>query len=131
MCMLYPLITHSSNLSLSNKILLYKQVLRPIMCYGSLVWGTAARTNFKKLQVQQNKFIRIACGAPRTTNMTFLQEELRIEPFADFIRKYNTEKLLKAQKHTNSLVTDALNYVPVIKYLRRRPKTILLPPPVP
>ena len=127
----YPLIAPSSNLSLPNKLLLYKQIIRPMMCYGSLVWGTAAATTIKKLQIQQNKFLRIACGAPKSTNMSFLQEELGILPFFEFIKQANIAKLTKAAIHTNLLVSDSQNYEPTIRFFRNRPKNFLIPPPVP
>ncbi|GBM30555.1 hypothetical protein AVEN_265008-1 [Araneus ventricosus] len=36
---LYPLLGRKSKLSLKNKLLLYKTILRPIMTYASPVWG--------------------------------------------------------------------------------------------
>ncbi|GFU74944.1 RNA-directed DNA polymerase from mobile element jockey [Trichonephila clavipes] len=40
-----------SPLSLENKVILYKQILRPVITYGSPVWGAAAATHMKKVQV--------------------------------------------------------------------------------
>ena len=131
MAQLYPLISKSSFLSLSNKLLLYKQVVRPALSYGSIVWGTAAPSTINKLQIQQNKYLRMACGAPKSTNMAFLHEELGIEPFNVFIKRLNTKKLLLASTHSNTLVSDSLNYIPTRRFFRNRPKTVLIPPPVP
>ncbi|GFX64664.1 RNA-directed DNA polymerase from mobile element jockey [Trichonephila clavipes] len=39
-----------SPLSLENKVILYKQILRPVITYGSPVWGAAAATHMKKIQ---------------------------------------------------------------------------------
>ncbi|GFW29989.1 hypothetical protein TNCV_1593071 [Trichonephila clavipes] len=41
-----------------NKLLLYTAVLRPILTYGSPVWGYAADSNIKTLEVAQNSIIR-------------------------------------------------------------------------
>ena len=101
------------------------------MSYGSLAWGTSAPSNIKKLQVCQNKFLRIACDAPRYTNLVFLHDELGIESFTDFIKNMNTKKLQNANTHPNQLVTDSISYVPTHTHYRNRPKTILIPPPVP
>ncbi|GFT88146.1 hypothetical protein TNCV_2893321, partial [Trichonephila clavipes] len=46
-------------LSLENKVILYKQILRPVITYGSPVWGAAAATHMKKVQVMQNKILRV------------------------------------------------------------------------
>ncbi|GFX90806.1 RNA-directed DNA polymerase from mobile element jockey [Trichonephila clavipes] len=42
------LVVRNSPLSLENKVILYKQVLRPIITYASPVWGAAAATHMKK-----------------------------------------------------------------------------------
>ncbi|GFY02613.1 hypothetical protein TNCV_3504931 [Trichonephila clavipes] len=44
------LVGRRSPLSLENKVILYKQILRPVITYGSLVWGAAATTHMKKIQ---------------------------------------------------------------------------------
>ncbi|GFU64821.1 DDE_3 domain-containing protein [Trichonephila clavipes] len=44
------LVGRRSPLSLENKIILYKQILRPVITYGSPVWSAAASTHMKKIQ---------------------------------------------------------------------------------
>ncbi|GFV68563.1 putative RNA-directed DNA polymerase from transposon X-element [Trichonephila clavipes] len=58
------LIGRRSPLSLENKVILYKQILRPVITYGSPVWGAAAATHMKKIQVMQNKILRVMTNAP-------------------------------------------------------------------
>ncbi|GFT51038.1 RNA-directed DNA polymerase from mobile element jockey [Trichonephila clavipes] len=53
------LIGRSSPLSLENKVILYKQILRPTITYGSPVWGAAAPTHTKRIQIIQNKFLEL------------------------------------------------------------------------
>ncbi|GFW88444.1 RNA-directed DNA polymerase from mobile element jockey [Trichonephila clavipes] len=53
-----------SPLSLENKVILNKQILRPVITYGSPVWGAAATTHMKKIQVIQNKILRVMTNAP-------------------------------------------------------------------
>ncbi|GFV49682.1 RNA-directed DNA polymerase from mobile element jockey [Trichonephila clavipes] len=55
---LYPLICRNSNMYLYNKVLLYTAVLRPILSYGCHIWGYAAKTNIKILEIAQNSIIR-------------------------------------------------------------------------
>ncbi|GFX67210.1 hypothetical protein TNCV_2185571 [Trichonephila clavipes] len=43
---------------------LYKQILRPVITYGSPVWGAAAATHMNKIQVIQNKILRVMTNAP-------------------------------------------------------------------
>jgi hypothetical protein len=51
-------------LSISNGVLLYKQLIRPMMDHVCPVWRPAARSHIKKLQVLQSKCLRIATSAP-------------------------------------------------------------------
>ncbi|GFU00537.1 hypothetical protein TNCV_2653141 [Trichonephila clavipes] len=44
------LVGRRSPLSLDNKVILYKQILRPVITYGSPVWRAAATTHMKKIQ---------------------------------------------------------------------------------
>ena len=49
-----------SSLNVKNKILLYRICIRPIMTYGCQIWSTkCAKTHLKKLQIIQNKNIKI------------------------------------------------------------------------
>ena len=43
-----------SNLSLNNKILIYKQIIRPAMTYGIQLWGTVKKSNLNKFQAFHN-----------------------------------------------------------------------------
>ena len=62
---LYPLLNKKSHLNPKNKIILYKTVIRPILLYGCNVWGKAAKTHIKKIQVVQNKALKIIHKLPR------------------------------------------------------------------
>ncbi|GBO28350.1 hypothetical protein AVEN_220576-1 [Araneus ventricosus] len=43
-----PLIGRKSPLFLKNKVLLFKQILRPILTYASEIWGLVVKTHSKK-----------------------------------------------------------------------------------
>jgi hypothetical protein len=47
---MYWIIGRKSKLSLSNKLLLYKVILKPIWTYGIPLWGTASQSNIEILQ---------------------------------------------------------------------------------
>ncbi|GBM46320.1 hypothetical protein AVEN_195272-1 [Araneus ventricosus] len=61
---LYPLIGRKFKLSLSNKLLLYKSLVRPVMSYASPVWGAAAKSNIKNLESAQNIIARQITNSP-------------------------------------------------------------------
>ena len=49
--MLGPLLNRKSNLSVRNGVLLYKQLICPMMDYACPAWSSAARTHIRRLQV--------------------------------------------------------------------------------
>uniref|UniRef100_A0A2S2NN01 Putative RNA-directed DNA polymerase n=1 Tax=Schizaphis graminum TaxID=13262 RepID=A0A2S2NN01_SCHGA len=53
-----------SKLSISTKLLLYKCLLKPIWTYGVQIWGSAKKSNIKKIQVFQNKTLRLITNGP-------------------------------------------------------------------
>ena len=56
---LWPLIHKRSTLNFNNKNLIFKNIIRPTLTYGCPLWYKAARTHLKKLQVIQNKCLKI------------------------------------------------------------------------
>ena len=61
--MLGPLLNRKSDLSVRNGVLLYKQLIHPMMDYACPAWRSAARTHVRKLKVLQSK-IREDLGVP-------------------------------------------------------------------
>jgi hypothetical protein len=59
-----PLLNRISGLSIRNGVLLYKQLIRPMMDYTCQVWISAARSHIKRVRVLQSKCLRIATIAP-------------------------------------------------------------------
>jgi len=64
MGILGPLLNRKSDLSVRNGVLLYKQLIRPMMDYACPAWRSAARTHARRLQVLQSKCLSLATGAP-------------------------------------------------------------------
>ncbi|KAJ4435260.1 hypothetical protein ANN_23838 [Periplaneta americana] len=53
-----------SKLSLENKLLVHKVILKPIWTYGIQLWGTASNSNIEILQRYQSKTLRSIATAP-------------------------------------------------------------------
>jgi hypothetical protein len=64
--LLCPLLKKRSELSIRNGILIYKQLIRPVMDYPCSAWRSAARSHVRRLQVLQSKCLRLVTGAPYT-----------------------------------------------------------------
>ena len=56
-----PILDHcrKSQLSLENKLLVYKVILKPVWAYGIQLWGTASNSNLEILERFQSKLLRI------------------------------------------------------------------------
>jgi hypothetical protein len=86
MGMLGPLLNRKSDLSVRNGVLLYKQLIRPIMDYACHTWRYAACTHARMLQVLQSKCFRLATGAPWYVRNRLIHEDLGVPLFAYHIR---------------------------------------------
>jgi hypothetical protein len=84
--MLGPLLNRKSDLSVRNGVLLYKQLIRPMMDYACPAWRSAARTHVWRLQVLQSKCLHLATGAPWYVSDRNIHEDLGVPLFADHIR---------------------------------------------
>lgn len=84
---LYPIINKKSALKASCTTLLYKSLIRPLLMYGCTVWGNASKTNLNKIQILQNKVLRIAVDAPWFITNEQLHRELGILTVREHIKK--------------------------------------------
>jgi hypothetical protein len=84
--MLGPLLNRRSRLSVRNGVLLYKQLIRPMMDYACPIWRSAARSHVRKLQGLQSKWLLIATNETWYVGNRQIHEDLGIPFFADHIR---------------------------------------------
>jgi hypothetical protein len=61
---LYWLLGKKSFLTIDNKLLIYKTVLKQIWTYGIQLWGCSSKTNRKLIQTTQSKILRTIVNAP-------------------------------------------------------------------
>jgi len=80
-----PLLNRKSDLSVRNGVLLYKQLIRPLMDYACPAWRSAARSHVQRLQVLQSKCLLLATGAPWYVSNRQIRKDLGIPLFADHI----------------------------------------------
>jgi hypothetical protein len=75
---MYWLLGRKSQLSLSNKLLLYKTNLKPIWIYGIQLWGTASTSNIEILELFQSKALHMILDAPWYVPKTLIRRDLQI-----------------------------------------------------
>ena len=115
-------------LSLRNKLLLYKCVLKPVWTYGIQFWGCAKPTHTKIIQRLQSKILRYITNAPWYVSNFTLHTDLRI-PFVT--TEINRLSLLYHQRlagHHNDLISAMAVPPTYDRRLKRRWMSDLLRP---
>jgi hypothetical protein len=75
---LYWILGRKSQLSLENKLLVYKAILKTIWTYGVQLWGTASNSNIDILERFQFKVLRIITDAQRYVPKTMIRRDLQV-----------------------------------------------------
>lgn len=86
MRLLYSILNRNTPLKIECAMLIYKSVLRVALMYTCVVWGTASKTHINKLQILQNKVLRLATNAPWFIRNDQLHQELNMTHIQDFIK---------------------------------------------
>jgi hypothetical protein len=84
--MLGSLLNRKSDLSIRNGVLLYKQLICPMMDLACPAWKSAAYTHVWRLQVLQSKCLCLATVAPWYISNRQIHEVLGVPLFANHIR---------------------------------------------
>ncbi|XP_062710638.1 uncharacterized protein K02A2.6-like [Aedes albopictus] len=69
---LYPLIRRRSRLSRRNKLAVLNTIIIPVVNYAMPVWGTCAESHKQKLQVVQNRLLRIILDVPYDSRIRYM-----------------------------------------------------------
>jgi glucan biosynthesis protein len=94
------------------------------MSFAPAVWGGADKKHIRKLQIVQNKVLRIIAKAPLGTRTDTLHSELNIDPLITFAQKLASKFYDKTTKSTNPLIKTLGQYNPHRKTKHKRPKAI-------
>ena len=113
------LLGRHSKLSLSNKLLLYKVILKPIWSYGVQLWGCAKTARLKTIQRFQLKLLRILVNAPWYVSNQMLHDDLDIPSINDEIQRVATKYDSTTHNHVNDLVECLYNNGPKARRLCR------------
>lgn len=88
--LLYPIINRRSKLSVENKILIYKVMFQSVLLYGSPVWSNCAITHRKKLQVKQNKILKMMFDLPWFFSTSTLHKNSGVQEIVQKVELLNT-----------------------------------------
>lgn len=113
------LIGRKSPLSLHNKLLVYKVIIKPIWTYGIELWGTASNSNVEILQRFQNKALRTISSASWFTRNSEIHEHLEMETVKEALNAASIRYKNRLQKHVNELAKNLLDTEGNIHRLKR------------
>lgn len=106
---LYPLINRKSKLNLKNKLLLYKSCFRPILSFGCPIWANCALSHLRKIQVMQNKMLKLILNVPYFFSTTKLHQITDIEYVQTYINKLSYKFYEMSAFSENPLVVELNN----------------------
>ena len=112
---MYWLLGPKSQLSLENKVLLLKTILKPIWTYGIELWGTASNSNIEILQRFQSKALRSITNAPFYITNKALHNDLNIPFVKSEINKFSSRYLNRLSNHPNILAIALLDETDELK----------------
>lgn len=116
---MYWLLGRTSTLSIYNKLLLYRQILKPIWTYGIQIWGCTCESNKNMIQRFQNKVIRSIVDAPWYIRNVAIQKDLGIDSVSETIKKYARSHQSRIDSHVNTEVLQLLNIEGLVRRLQR------------
>ena len=106
---MYWILGRKSELSLANKVLLYKTILKPVWTYCIPLWGSACHSNIEILQRFQNKVLRTKVNAPRYIPNKRLHTDLQMPTVQEEITKFSTNHTAKLLTYPNELTSNLRN----------------------
>ena len=104
--MLYPLIGRKSFLSHDNKIILAKVIFQSIILYACPVWGVCAKFHIKKLQICQNKLLKMMLNLPWHFSTKDLHNQTNIKLINDKICSITERFKLYSSLWSNPLISS-------------------------
>lgn len=110
----------NSGLSIDNKLLLYRQILRPMWSYGCQLWGCARNSNLNIIQVFQNKVLRTMVGARWYERNKDIHRDLGIDTVVEHISKLAQNYENRLHCHPNQLALQLLDSSGLTRRLKRR-----------
>lgn len=116
---MYWLLGRNSHLSIPNKLLLYKQILKPVWTYGIQLWGCTKQSNMDIIQRFQNKVLRSIVNAPWFVRNSDIHKDLGIELIKTEIMKFARSHEQRLLHHVNIEANQLLDNTDLVRRLKR------------
>ena len=120
---LFPIINYKSKLHYQVGLVIYKALLRSMVTYACPIWGQASKVHTKKIQIFQNKCLRLITHLPKFISIDILHRETRMETIQEFIESAAKKFYCSIKEHDNELIGNLGNYEPR-NYKHKTPKSL-------
>lgn len=116
---MYWLMGRNSELTLENKTLIYKTILKPVWTYGIQLWGTASNSNLEILQRFQNKVLRSIVNAPWYVTSSSIEKDLQMPSIREEIKRHSSNYSDRINEHKNTLAKQLFDNTGEVRRLKR------------
>jgi hypothetical protein len=103
---LYCLLKKNSPASLQSKVTIFKSYIRPFSLTQFSFFFNCPKTNFKRLQIMQNKCLSMVLGALYYTRTTYLHHNAKVPYIRSYIYTLTKNFYRKAESHKNNMVNS-------------------------
>ncbi|GFU52005.1 RNA-directed DNA polymerase from mobile element jockey [Trichonephila clavipes] len=121
----WPTRPPGSKHAIRHKVLLYKSIIRPVMSFGSQIWGSDGMCHLKKLHTLTNSFLRQIVNAPWFVRNEVIYRDLKIKPFLPHIKDLSKRFFDKLPNVPNELISNQPEYDPAVPSSQKRPRALL------
>jgi hypothetical protein len=100
------LLGRKSKLPTSNKLLMYKTILKPIWTYGIQLWGMASASNIEILEHFQSKALHMKVDAPCYVPNMVIRRNLQIRTVKEEFRRYSSQCSARINTYPSDLIVN-------------------------
>jgi hypothetical protein len=105
-------------LSISNRLLIYKTIIKPIWAYGMQLWSTASTSNTEILERFQSKPLCVIVNAPWYVPNMVIRKDLQTPKIKEEIFLYSSQDSARLSAHPNDILVNLMEQ-PDNRRLRR------------
>jgi hypothetical protein len=116
---MYWLLGRKSKLSIKNKLLIYKTILKPSWACGIQLWGTASTSNIEILERFQLKDLRMITDTPWYVPNMVIRKDLQIPTVKHEVSRYSYHYSKRLSVHQNELILN-LQEPPETRQLQKK-----------
>ena len=109
-----------SALSIHSKLILYKQILKPVWTYGIQQWGCKKQSNTDIIQRFQNKVLRNIVDAPWYIRNADVHRDLQMEMVTNETGKFAKKHEERLLHHFNVEAIHLLDNSELVRRLKKK-----------